>query len=146
MLQPDHPAGKQWEWDALAKVAQLKLPNTTVFRFASRSIPDELHEVTKRVSPLFVAAFLLMLTFSIVSLLSGDWLVAKPTLAVAGVVSSTIAISSGFGLCSLVGIPGADIVAACPFLIIGEWTFDVFSSHIRKRVVRKLSTSPRRLL
>ena len=119
-LLPDHPMSMQWEREAQTAVEQLRFEHITVSRNTARSIRDELHEVAKRISPLFVVSFFLLVTFSAASLMTTDWLQSKPQLAVAGVVSSCLAIPSAFGVCSQFGIPAADIVAAAPFLIVGE--------------------------
>ena len=104
----------------MAAIEQLKFEHITVSRYTARSIRDELHEVAKRISPLFIVSFFLLMVFSAASLMTTDWLQSKPQLAVAGVVSSCLAIPSAFGLCSQFGLPAADIVAASPFLIVGE--------------------------
>ena len=110
----------QWQREAMAVVEQLKFEHIIVSRHTARSIRDELHEVAKRISPLFIVSFFILFIFSAASLMTTDWLQAKPQLAVAGVVSSCLAIPSAFGVCSQFGIPAADIVAASPFLIVGE--------------------------
>ena len=92
-------------------------------RFTAHSLEDELKRNADAVFPLISNLFSVLITFSIVSCMSADWVRSKPWLGNLGVLSAGLAVVSGFGLVLHAGIPFIDIVASSPFLVLGKSLF-----------------------
>ena len=110
----------EWQNKFLSTVAENSYTYIALTRFTAHSLEDELQRNTIAVLPLFVVLFTLLITFTIVSCLSADWVRSKPWLGNLGVLSAGLAVVSGFGLVLHADVPFVDIVALSPFLVLGE--------------------------
>ena len=114
---------RKWQDEFLTTIAKKRYTHITVTRFTAHSLANELKRNAEAVFPLFSILFTVLITFSIVSCMSADWVRSKPWLANIGVLSAGLAVVSGFGLVLHAGIPFIDIVASSPFLVLGKSSF-----------------------
>ena len=114
---------KEWQHTFLTTLADKDYDYITVTRFTAHSLEDELKRNTGAVLPLFSITFTVLITFSIVSCMSTDWVRSKLWLGNLGVLSAGLAVISAFGLVLHTGIPFIDIVAMSPFLVLGKSFF-----------------------
>ena len=111
---------RAWQSKFLTTLADNSYTHISVARFTAHSIEDELARNVGAVQPLFGIMFATLVGFSVVSCMSTDWVRSKPLLGLLGVISSGLAVVSGFGLVLHCGKPFVDIVALSPFLILGK--------------------------
>ena len=114
---------KKWQEQFLSTLAERSNSHINITRFTAHSLEDELKRNSDAVFPLFSILFTVLITFSIVSCMSADWVRSKPWLGNLGVLSAGLAVVSGFGLVLLIGVPFIDIVASSPFLVLGKLYF-----------------------
>ena len=111
---------KKWQEKFLTTLAKRSNSHINITRFTAHSLEDELKRNSDAVFPLFSILFTVLITFSIVSCMSADWVRSKPWLGNFGVLSAGLAVVSAFGLVLLIGVPFIDIVASSPFLVLGK--------------------------
>ncbi|XP_072170373.1 patched domain-containing protein 3-like [Diadema setosum] len=92
----------------------------------SFGLADEVGEASKRVIPLFVATFCMLVVFAVGSCIMRDWVQSKPWLGLIGVLSASLAIVSSIGFLSYCGLSFNEIVSLMPFLIIGVGVDNMF--------------------
>ena len=114
---------KTWQEKFLSILANKAYTHITVTRFTAHSLEDELQRNAVSVFPLFPIVSTVLITFSIVSCMSMDWVLSKPWLGSLGVVSAGLAVVSSFGLMLHIGVPFIDITASIPFLVLGKSFF-----------------------
>ena len=114
---------KKWQDKFLSTLAERSNSHINITRFTAHSLEDELKRNSDAVFPLFSVLFSVLITFSIVSCMSADWVRSKPWLGNLGVLSAGLAVVSSFGLMSLIGVPFIDIVGTSPFLVLGKLCF-----------------------
>jgi len=119
---------KKWQEKFLSILANNDYKHITVTRFTAHSLEDELQRNAVSVFPLFPIVSSVLITFSIVSCMSADWVLSKPWLGSLGVVSAGLAVVSSFGLVLHLGVPFIDMTASIPFLVLGKSFSD---SHIK---------------
>lgn len=108
-------------------------PYISITYFHSQTLADELKRNADTLVPRFVISFTLLIVFSTICSLSFvdgtfniDWVLSKPILSVLGVVNAGIAILTGIGCLSLMGMPYSDIVGVMPFLVVAVGTDNMF--------------------
>ncbi|CAK7317959.1 Patched domain-containing protein 3 [Vulpes lagopus] len=92
--------------------------NIQMVYFTSLSRQLEFEATSMTVSPLFHAAYLLIILFAITSCYRCNCVRNKMWAAAFGVMSAALAVVSGFGLMLYIGVPFVTIVANSPFLIL----------------------------
>ena len=113
-------AVEAWQDKFLSTLAANSFSYINVARFTAHSLEDELSRNVAGVIPLFSVTFSILITFSIVSCMSADWVSIKPWLGNLGVLSACLAVISSFGLVFHCGVPFIDIVSSSPFLVLGK--------------------------
>ena len=111
---------ERWQEAFLSTLAAKRHRHINVTRFTAHSVEDELKGNSDAVFSLMSILFIVMVTFSVLSCMSADWVRSKPCLGNLGVLSACLAIVSSFGLVLHTGIPFIDIAAATPFLVLGK--------------------------
>ncbi|CAD5209635.1 unnamed protein product [Bursaphelenchus xylophilus] len=108
-------------------------PYITITFFHSQTLAEELKRNADSLVPRFVAAFVILIIFSVIcnmSFVDGtpyvDWVLSKPILAVLGVLNAGMGIVSAIGAMSLIGMPYNDIVGVMPFLVVAVGTDNMF--------------------
>ncbi|UMM12683.1 hypothetical protein L5515_001337 [Caenorhabditis briggsae] len=108
-------------------------PYISITYFHSQTLADELKRNADTLVPRFVISFTLLVVFSTLCSLcfidgsfSIDWVLSKPILSILGVVNAGIAILTGIGCLSLIGMPYNDIVGVMPFLVVAVGTDNMF--------------------
>ncbi|XP_006871749.1 PREDICTED: patched domain-containing protein 3 [Chrysochloris asiatica] len=104
----------------------LNLKKIQAVYFSSLSRQLEFEATSKTVVPLFHLAYLLIISFAIISCYRCDCVRNKMCVATFGVISAALAVVSGFGLMLYIGVPFVIIVANSPFLILGVGVDDMF--------------------
>ena len=115
-----HEAVRAWQDKFLSTFAAKSYDHITIARYTTHSLGDELAKNVKNVVPLFSITFTVLITFSIVSCMSADWVRSKPWLGSLGILSAGLAVISSFGLVLHCGVPFIDIVATSPFVVLGK--------------------------
>ncbi|XP_030838731.1 patched domain-containing protein 3 [Strongylocentrotus purpuratus] len=92
----------------------------------SFGLADEIGEASKRVIPLFVATFCMLVIFAVGSCIMRDWVQSKPWLGLIGVLSASLAIVSSIGFLSYCRVEFNELVSLMPFLIIGVGVDNMF--------------------
>ena len=125
-LQDDNEVSFKWEDEFLEYLSLTTFQHIKVSRTTSRTIEKDLAENTDlqgKLLPKVTVALVILTLFTIGSCIMSDAVRSKPWLGVLGVLSAGQAIVSTFGLMSFCGVLYSDIVAAMPFLILGEYSF-----------------------
>ena len=92
-----------------------------IARFRSQTLQTELEDNTISIMPFMFATVGIMVMFCVVTSMMGDWVRSKPIVGLLGVVSSTLATATAFGLLMYCGLPFIGINLAAPFLMLGEY-------------------------
>ncbi|CAD6184764.1 unnamed protein product [Caenorhabditis auriculariae] len=119
--------------------------------FHSQTLSDELTRNAERLAPKFVAAFVILIVFSVIcsvvtikDSIFVDWVVSKPLLSVLGVMNAAMGIASAMGGLIYLGIPYNDIIAVMPFLVVAVGTDNMFLMVASlKRTDRSLKSDQR---
>jgi hypothetical protein len=109
------------------------LNGLNVSYFHSEIFDDELARNTMEMAPRFCITFAILIIFSIVCTFTLiridntwyviDWVISKPLLGIAGVISTLMAIVSSIGLLLLMDVVFVDICAVMPFLALSEFAY-----------------------
>ncbi|CAI5439952.1 unnamed protein product [Caenorhabditis angaria] len=101
--------------------------------FHSQTLSDELTRNAERLAPKFIAAFVILVIFSVICsivTIKGtwyiDWIVTKPILSILGVSNAGMGIASAMGILTYLNIPYNDIIAVMPFLVVAVGTDNMF--------------------
>ncbi|XP_052068925.1 patched domain-containing protein 3-like [Mytilus californianus] len=115
-----------WEDAFLDRIKTYSSSNLN-FEFAhSRSTDEELNANVAGDIAFFSITFTLMITFSGFVLFGGNCVSNRYNIAMAGVLSTGMAIVAALGFISAVGVLFASIVGTMPFLILGIGVDDMF--------------------
>ncbi|CAD5206645.1 unnamed protein product [Bursaphelenchus okinawaensis] len=108
-------------------------PYITITFFHSQTLAEELKRNADSLIPRFVAAFVILMVFSLICNMSFidntpyiDWVLSKPILAILGVINAGMGILSAIGGINLLGMPYNDIVGVMPFLVVAVGTDNMF--------------------
>lgn len=82
------------------------------------SIETDIEMLSDNIKPFIAACILVVSVFSIITLITNNWIRSKPWLGVASVLSAGFAIGSGFGLMGICGVKSTDWNFSIPFLIL----------------------------
>ncbi|XP_044032274.1 patched domain-containing protein 3-like [Siniperca chuatsi] len=99
--------------------AELDSKHIDVSYYTSKSKQEEIDSHTTDGFPLFLITYACAITFSVISCLRLDNVRNKVWVAVFGVFSAGLAVTSSFGLLLYIGVPFVITVANSPFLILG---------------------------
>ncbi|CAI5438962.1 unnamed protein product [Caenorhabditis angaria] len=124
----------QWELELGRMIQQYpENPYISITYFHSQTLADELKRNADSLVPRFVLSFTLLVVFSMICsmcFIDGtfyvDWVLSKPILSILGVANAGIAILTGIGALSLMGMPYNDIVGVMPFLVVAVGTDNMF--------------------
>ncbi|KAB7502771.1 Patched domain-containing protein 4 [Armadillidium nasatum] len=114
-------------------------------RFTSTTVEDELEKNTNSVKPFVAVTLTIMITFSGVACVMGDWVRGKPMIGVIGVITSVLSSFAAFGLLVYIGVPFIGINMAAPFLMLGIGIDDSFVMLAAWRRTRIQDPVPERL-
>ncbi|XP_052782471.1 patched domain-containing protein 3-like [Mya arenaria] len=91
------------------------------------SMDEELHRNVLGDIFWFAVTIFLMVTYACIATLSfRDAVSQRCMLGIAGILAASLAIVSGFGFCSAIGVDFVSIVGAVPFLVVGIGIDDMF--------------------
>ncbi|OUC44547.1 patched family protein [Trichinella nativa] len=114
-----------WEKEFQRALLSYNDPLIHITAFHSQTLDDELERNADHLTPRFALCFLILLIFAIfctLCFIDGtayiDWGQSKPILALVGVISAGIGVSSAVGMMNLCGMIYTQIVAVMPFLIV----------------------------
>ena len=113
--------GEIWENEFLKHVSQFESDIIEVFVATSQVFNQDIQAATDEIYPYIALCFAILISFAIGSTTSLDNVRSKPWLGALGVVSSFLAIGSGFGVMAYAGIPFAFAVTSSPFLVLGKY-------------------------
>ncbi|CAF2837983.1 unnamed protein product [Rotaria sp. Silwood2] len=112
----------------------------------STSIDQELENNINLDLNLVVITFIVMIIVATICLSIRGPLTQSPAyLSAIGVLATMLGLISGFGFCSLIGIPMCSLVFATPFLIIGVGTDDMFLIYSAYHRTKASETTSQRL-
>ncbi|XP_044533658.1 patched domain-containing protein 3 [Gracilinanus agilis] len=141
----DREMSRQWLSAFLQEfppeLQKLPLPDLKVYYFTSLSRQEEFEGNVKEVIPLFSVSYFLIIFFSIISCYRLNLIISKMWVAAFGVISSGLAVLSGFGLLLYCGMPFVATVSNAPFLILGVGVDDMFimiSAWQRTKLIHSL--------
>ncbi|KAB7507922.1 Patched domain-containing protein 3 [Armadillidium nasatum] len=119
-------ASHLWEGKLLEYLDSVKFENINVARYVSRSLEDELDRNAEAITPYLALTVILMVSFSVFSVFTFDWVRSKFSIGILGVLSATMATGCGFGILMYCGVPFIGINMAAPFLMLGIGIDDMF--------------------
>ncbi|CAG9538153.1 unnamed protein product [Cercopithifilaria johnstoni] len=105
-------------------INERSLIKTSMFSFSM--LKNEMNKNALCAFPFISLTFLLLVTFTILSCMTGDWVTSKPLEALMGVLSSSFAIISATGFMFLMGIPFVSQVTVMPFLALAIGVDDTY--------------------
>ncbi|XP_040144497.1 protein patched homolog 2 isoform X3 [Ictidomys tridecemlineatus] len=112
------------------QLAQEALPENAsqqIHAFSPTTLDDILHAFSEVSTARVVGGYLLMLAYACVTMLRWDCAQSQGAVGLAGVLLVALAVASGLGLCSLLGITfNAATTQVLPFLALGIGVDDVF--------------------
>ncbi|XP_032896068.1 patched domain-containing protein 3-like [Amblyraja radiata] len=117
---------EMWILEYLKEVAKTDLKWIKISRFTSISRQVEFEGNAKVIIPLFSITYFLTITFSIISCMRLDCVRNKVWVAALGVISTGLAVLSGFGLLIFSRVSFAINTANAPFLILGIGVDNMF--------------------
>lgn len=133
-----------WE-QAYLDVVEQERDLIDVYYAAERSVADELTRALGGDLFLFALAFLLMILYTMTALGKLDAVHSKMWLALVGVATVGISTISGFGFCSLIGVPFTSISQVVPFIVLGIGVDDMFILVNSFERTDRAESIPRRL-
>ncbi|XP_047398918.1 protein patched homolog 2 isoform X5 [Sciurus carolinensis] len=112
------------------QLAQEALPENAsqqIHAFSPTTLDDILHAFSEVSTARVVGGYLLMLAYACVTMLRWDCAQSQGAVGLAGVLLVALAVASGLGLCSLLGITfNAATTQVLPFLALGIGVDDIF--------------------
>lgn len=100
------------------------LIKTSMFSFSM--LKNEMNKNAMYTFPFISLTLLLLLTFTILSCMTSDWITSKPLEALMGVLSSSFAIISAAGFMFFMGVPFVSQVTVMPFLALAIGVDDTY--------------------
>lgn len=97
----------------------------SIARFTVRTLATELERNTYSIFPYFSVTVFLMILFTVSTCMMRDWVKSKPWLGLMGVLSSVLGSLAAFGLVCYCGVEFIGINMAAPFLMLGEFPFQI---------------------
>uniref|UniRef100_A0A914UY03 SSD domain-containing protein n=1 Tax=Plectus sambesii TaxID=2011161 RepID=A0A914UY03_9BILA len=94
--------------------------------FSLRILSREIRKNTSYTFPYISITIVLLVTFTVGSCMTADWLTSKPIEAFMGVISSGLAIIAAAGLMSYCGVPYISQVTVMPFLALAIGVDDAY--------------------
>uniref|UniRef100_F1KV12 Patched domain-containing protein 3 n=1 Tax=Ascaris suum TaxID=6253 RepID=F1KV12_ASCSU len=94
--------------------------------FSLSMLKNEMNKNARYTFPFISLTILLLVSFTVFSCMTGDWITSKPLEALMGVLSSSFAIISGAGLMFLLGVPFVSQVTVMPFLALAIGVDDTY--------------------
>ncbi|RXG59843.1 Patched domain-containing protein 3 [Armadillidium vulgare] len=141
----EHKRGQKWEKEILRTFDKKEFELIEAARFTSTTVEDELEKNTNSVKPFVAVTLTIMITFSGVACVMGDWVRGKPMIGVIGVITSVLSSFAAFGLLVYIGVPFIGINMAAPFLMLGIGIDDSFVMLAAWRRTRIQDPVPERL-
>ncbi|KAK3534725.1 hypothetical protein QTP86_023971, partial [Hemibagrus guttatus] len=117
---------KAWLEDFLNLLSNKSTYVTQVSYFTSISRQQEFEKSTESVTKLFSITYFIAILFSVLSCIRLDNVRNKVWVACLGVISTGLAVLSGFGVLLLMDVPFVITVASSPFLVLGIGIDDMF--------------------
>ncbi|XP_045601587.2 patched domain-containing protein 3 [Procambarus clarkii] len=117
--QEEKEKGTRWETALLEALQDRDFGSIDVARFVSRTLETELENNTNSVVPYFVVTIVIIVVFSVCSVMMSDWVRTKPWVGLASVISAALSCFSAFGLLMYLGLKFIGINMASPFLMLG---------------------------
>uniref|UniRef100_A0A915PMR3 SSD domain-containing protein n=1 Tax=Setaria digitata TaxID=48799 RepID=A0A915PMR3_9BILA len=105
-------------------INERSLIKTSMFSFSM--LKNEMNKNALYTFPFISLTLLLLVTFTILSCMTGDWITSKPLEALMGVLSSSFAIISAAGFMFLMGTPFVSQVTVMPFLALAIGVDDTY--------------------
>lgn len=112
-----------WETKFLEVMAEFSPQYTHLAYTVSESLDIELDDHMNGDITFFFLTILIMVIYSTLVTLGGDWVSSRMVLACAGVFAALLAILATSGLLSMCGIAFVDICGVMPFLVLGGYEF-----------------------
>uniref|UniRef100_A0A0N4Z0W9 SSD domain-containing protein n=1 Tax=Parastrongyloides trichosuri TaxID=131310 RepID=A0A0N4Z0W9_PARTI len=100
-------------------IREYLIKNTTTIKYSIFSLSilkDEMQKNTTYTFPYISLTVFLLLTFTVGSSMTGDWISSKPMEALMGIFVSSMAIISSSGILFFLGVPFINQVTVMPFL------------------------------
>lgn len=97
-----------------------------VEQFNQRSFAYEFGRGFTQNIPLLIAAFTIMIVFTIGVFSRKNWVLSRASLGAAAVCNATLGLMAGFGLMFICGIPITSIHGMLPFILVGIGLDDAF--------------------
>jgi predicted RND superfamily exporter protein len=94
--------------------------------FSLSILKEEMQKNTTYTLPFISLTIILLLTFTVGSCMTGDWITSKPIEALMGIVVSSFAIGSSAGLLLAIGVPYISQVTVMPFLAFAIGVDDIY--------------------
>ncbi|CAD5234266.1 unnamed protein product [Bursaphelenchus xylophilus] len=94
--------------------------------FSLQILKDEMQKNTTYTLPFISLTVFLLISFTIGSCMTGDWITSKPIEALMGIMTSSLAIGSASGLLFSLGVPYISQVTVMPFLAFAIGVDDTY--------------------
>ncbi|XP_030607379.1 patched domain-containing protein 3 [Archocentrus centrarchus] len=134
-----------WLESFISLVSNISSPSLKMSYFTSMSRQWEFEKSSESVIFLFSISYSIAITFSIVTCWRLDNVRTKVWVGSCGVLSTSLAVLSGFGALLLMGQPFVMTAASCPFMILGIGLDDMFIMISCWQRTRVLDSVPERL-
>jgi predicted RND superfamily exporter protein len=92
----------------------------------ARSIPDELMRAITKDVPLVPSAFMVMILFTCFVFFRPNRVQSRTLVGVGSIVTILMSMSTGFGLCFIIGVPFTSMTQILPFIVLGVGLDDTF--------------------
>ncbi|KAM9789858.1 patched domain-containing protein 3 [Neosynchiropus ocellatus] len=145
LTEVDKHKAELWLEGFLHLVPNQTATNMKVSYSTSASMQWEFEKTPTSVVSLFSITYVIVILFSILSSWRRDNVRTKVWVACCGVLSTGLAVLSGFGALLLLGQPFVIPVASCPFMILGVGLDDMFIMVSCWQRTRVLASVPDRL-
>ncbi|CAF1045952.1 unnamed protein product [Rotaria sordida] len=137
---------RMWEQAFLQFFQHFESIMLHTFYSVSTSIDQELENNINLDTNLVGITFVVMIIVATICLSIRGPLAQSPAyLSAIGVLATMLGLVSGFGFCSLIGIPMCSLIFATPFLIIGVGTDDMFLIYSAYHRTKTSETTSQRL-
>ncbi|KAM8838780.1 patched domain-containing protein 3 isoform 1-T1 [Synchiropus picturatus] len=145
LTEADKQKAELWLEGFIHLVSNQSAANMELSYSTSASMQWEFEKTPTSVISLFSITYVIVISFSILSSWRQDNVRTKVWVACCGVLSTGLAVLSGFGALLLLGQPFVIPVASCPFMILGVGLDDMFIMVSCWQRTRVLASVPDRL-